>query len=156
MNRMRRPFPSLVLLLLMLGGPALLTGCATPQSRIKEFQDVFDQLDPDQQAMIEAGNVDIGFTQDMVYMALGKANREYTRRTAAGAVQVWAYTDHYTQTRRELVHGTFRVQDRRSGQVHSVRDSVWVDVPTYHEYDRMRVEFDSDGLVQAVESETGR
>lgn len=132
-------------------GALLLTGCATPRSRIQEFQTVFDSLDPAQQELIEAGQIDIGFTEDMVYMALGKPDREFTRRTAEGEVALWAYTSHFTRTRRELVHGTFRVHDRRAGRVHSVRDSVWVDVPTYHEFDRLRVEFDDEGVVRAIE-----
>lgn len=132
-------------------GLLLMTGCATPGSRIKEFQAVFDSLDVEQQELIEAGQIDIGFTEEMVYMALGKPGREFTRRTAEGEVALWAYTEHFTRTKRELVHGTFRVHDRSSGRVHSVRDSVWVDVPAYHEFDRLRVEFDDQGLVSAIE-----
>lgn len=142
--------------LLGLGFLLLAASCATPHSRIKQHQELFDELDPDQQALIEAGRIEIGFTTNMVYMALGHADREYTRRTASETVHVWAYTEHYTRTKRELVHGTFRVRDSRSGQIHSVRDSVWVDVPTYHEFDRLRVEFDTHGKVRAIESATGR
>ena len=130
---------------------ASLIGCATPKSRIQRNQELFDTFPPDIQEKIRAGEVDLGFDQDMVSIALGKPDREYTRRTQDGTVSIWSYTQHYTQTRRQLVDGQFRVRDSRSGQVHQVRDSVWVDVPTYYEYDRLRLEFDEAGLVSAIE-----
>jgi len=128
----------------------LLSSCATPDARIKRHQDLFDTFPPDVQERVREGKIDLGDTEDMVFIALGKPDREFTRRTAAGERTVWSYTDHYSQTRRQLVDGQFRVRDSRTGHVHSVRDSVWVDVPTYHEYDRLRVEFDG-GLVVALE-----
>lgn len=129
----------------------LLVACATPESRIKKHQDVFDTFPPDVQERVRDGKIDVGDTKDMVFIALGNPDREYTRRTASGIMTVWSYTDHYSQTRRELVDGQFRVRDSRSGQIYSVRDSVWVDVPTYHEYDRLRVEFDADRVVAIEE-----
>lgn len=129
----------------------LFTGCATPESRIKRNQALFDAFPPAVQEQVRAGEVHPGYTTNMVRIALGEPDREYVRRTADGTVQLWSYTDHYTQTRRELVNGRFRVRDSRSGQVYSVRDSVWVDVPTYHEFDRLRVEFGDDFTVYAIE-----
>ncbi len=128
----------------------LLASCATPDARIKRHQEMFDAFPPDVQERVREGKIEIGDNEDMVFIALGKPDREYTRRTADGELVVWSYTDHYTQTRRELVDGRFRVRDSRTGHIHSVSDSVWVEVPTYHEYDRFRVEFDG-GLVTAIE-----
>ena len=129
----------------------LVTSCATPQSRIKRQQEVFDTFPPDVQETIRAGAVDIGFDTNMVFIALGRPDREYQRRTAAGETTIWSYTEHFTRTQRQLVDGRFRVRDSRSGHIHSIRDSVWVDVPTFYEFDRLRIEFDDDGLVSAIE-----
>ena len=51
----------------------LLAGCASAQaSRIREKPTVFQSLTPRQQKQIKAGHVRVGFTTDMVYLALGK------------------------------------------------------------------------------------
>jgi hypothetical protein len=128
----------------------LIVSCATPDARIKQSQELFDTWPPEVQERLREGKIEIGDTTDMVFIALGKPDREYTRRTAARLMTVWSYTDHYTQTRRQLVDGEFRVRDSRTGYIHEVRDAIWVDVPTYHEYDRLRVEF-YDDLVVAIE-----
>ncbi len=128
-----------------------LSACATPDARIRKHQDLFDSFPPDVQENVRDGRIEIGYNEDMVFLALGKPDREYTRRTEDGEWTVWSYTDHYTQTRRQLVDGRFNVRDRRSGQTYTVRDSVWLDVPTYHEYDRFRVEFDGDRVVAIEE-----
>ena len=129
----------------------LMAACATPDARIKRQQDLFDQFDPGIQEQIRAGHVDLGFDTNMVFLALGRPDREYERRTAAGQTRIWSYTDHLTRTQRQLVNGRFRVRDSRTGHIHSIRDSVWVDVPTYYEMDRLRIEFGDDGLVTAIE-----
>ncbi len=135
------------------GGWLLLAlGCASPDSRIKKHPDLFNAFPPDVQEEVRQGRVHIGYTPDMVFIALGKADREYTRRTADGVTEVWSYTAHYTSTSRELVDGRFRVRDTR-GQIHTVRDSVWVDVPVKHEYERLRLEF-REGAVFAIEEMT--
>jgi len=142
---------TLVLTVAALVSTFVLSSCATPDARIKRHQELFDTLPEEVQERLREGRVVIGDTSDMVFIALGKPDREYTRRTTDGELTVWSYTDHYSQTKRQLVDGQFRVRDSRTGFVHSVRDSVWVDVPTYHEYDRLRVELDADRVV-AIET----
>jgi outer membrane protein assembly factor BamE (lipoprotein component of BamABCDE complex) len=51
------------------------SGCDTINHRIREKQDVFNRLDPKAQAVIRQGRVEIGYTPDMVYMALGKPDK---------------------------------------------------------------------------------
>jgi len=138
--------------ILVVGCALLVCGCATPDSRIKKHPELFDSFPPETQEEVRQGRVHIGFSQDMVFIALGKADREYTRRTAGGVTEVWSYTAHYTSTSRQLVDGRFRVRDSR-GQIQTVRDSVWVDVPVKHEYERLRLEF-RDGVVYAIEEMT--
>lgn len=127
-------------------------GCASPDSRIKKHPEIFNTFPPEVQEEVRQGRVHIGYTPDMVFIALGKADREYTRRTADGVTEVWSYTSHYTSTSRQLVDGRFRVRDTR-GQIHTVHDTVWVDVPIKHEYERLRLEF-RDGVVYAIEEMT--
>jgi outer membrane protein assembly factor BamE (lipoprotein component of BamABCDE complex) len=51
------------------------SGCNTIDHRIGEKSDAFNQLDPKAQAEIRQGGVQVGYTPDMVYMALGKPDK---------------------------------------------------------------------------------
>jgi outer membrane protein assembly factor BamE (lipoprotein component of BamABCDE complex) len=137
--------------LLLIAGAALLCGCNTPESRIKKNPDLFNSYTPDVQENIKQGKVALGFTQDMVTMALGRADRVYTRKTAASSSEVWAYTTYYTTLERQRVRADVRVRDIEGGY-RTVVDDVWVDVEQRHEYDKLRVEFDGNGLVAAIET----
>ncbi|MFT3782373.1 MAG: hypothetical protein QM790_10190 [Nibricoccus sp.] len=71
----------------------LFSGCSTVDSRIKNHQSAFDSAPPTTQQKIRAGQVDVGFTPDQVIMALGEPDRRYTRTTANGTSEIWAYAD---------------------------------------------------------------
>jgi outer membrane protein assembly factor BamE (lipoprotein component of BamABCDE complex) len=51
------------------------SGCDTINHRIREKPDVFNGLDPKAQAEIRQGRVEVGYTPDMVYLALGKPDK---------------------------------------------------------------------------------
>ena len=61
-----------------------LTACSTPESRIKKNPELFNSFAPEVQAKVREGEIDIGFTQDMVRIALDRPDRSYTRSTAGG------------------------------------------------------------------------
>ena len=46
------------------------------------------------QRKISAGEVDVGFTPEMVRLALGKPSREFNRQTENGSTDVWVYHDN--------------------------------------------------------------
>ena len=127
----------------------ILAGCATPESRIKEKPEVFNSFPPDVQSKVRTGQVEIGYSKDMVYIALGKPDREYTRTTAESTFEVWSYTDRYTTTERQRITADFRIVDPQGG-FRTTHDTVWADVDVPHEYEQLRVEF-KDNLVTAVE-----
>jgi len=70
------------------------TGCSTTDSRIKDHQAAFDAAPSAVQTKIRAGQVEIGFSTEQVSMALGKPDRSYTRTTARGTSEIWAYEDN--------------------------------------------------------------
>jgi len=72
----------------------LLAGCSTPDSRIAKNRTVFDQLPAEVQQKIRAGRVEVGFTAEMVQLALGEPDRVFTRRSEQGETEVWGYQDH--------------------------------------------------------------
>jgi hypothetical protein len=75
----------------------LLAGCESTgvSSRIQEKPAVFAGLTADQQKMIESGEIEVGFTSDMVYLALGKPARVNTKDTPDGPVTMWTYTKYF-------------------------------------------------------------
>ncbi|MCU0792021.1 MAG: hypothetical protein MUE42_04045 [Opitutaceae bacterium] len=85
----------------------LLAACATPSARIKRNQEVFDQLAPAEQALIREGKVAIGFTQDMVRLAVGDPDQRWTRTDAAGRSELWTYSTYDTNLGAPLYRGYY-------------------------------------------------
>lgn len=138
-----RSLPALLLALLAL------TGCSTPESRIKKNPAAFAALSPDQQTAVRDGRVEIGFTKDMVYLALGTADRTYARTTAQGEVDVWAYTDLNIRHEQQLVPTQVRYRDSQ-GRLRTSTDSTWVTIEHREVFDRIRLEFNG-GKVSAID-----
>jgi hypothetical protein len=84
-----------LLLLPLLMGALVLTGCSTVNSRINEKGPLFYSLDADTRAKISHGDVGMGFTPDMVYMALGNPDAKRHRTTADGTSETWIYGTYY-------------------------------------------------------------
>lgn len=125
-------------------------GCATPESRIKKNPELFNSLPPEVQQNVRQGKIDLGYSKDAVTLALGKPDREYTRRSAAGQKEVWSYTSSYTTTERQRVDADVRYRGS-DGRLRRATDWIWVDVQQQHEYERLRLEFEQD-IVSAIET----
>jgi len=128
----------------------LVAGCASPKSRIEKNPELFASFPPEVQANVQQGKIDVGYTQDMVDMALGAPDRKYTRKSATGTVEVWSYVGYFTKTDRQRVQADVRVRDA-SGVTRTVNDWFWVDVQQRNEYEKFRVEFDGT-KVAAIET----
>ncbi len=70
---------------------ALLAGCSTIDSRIRDHQAAFDASSPEAQKKIRAGRIAVGFTQEQVAMALGRPDRIISRTTAGSDREFWVY-----------------------------------------------------------------
>lgn len=135
------------LFLLMIG---LLAACAhTPAKRIQRNQEVFDALPVDAQARIRGGQIDLGFTPEMVRIALGNPQRILTRRTAQEETAVWLYLDTIRRYERQRadIDG---LSLTGAGSMRSLGGSAWINVMQEREYVRIRVEF-VQGVVTAIE-----
>ncbi len=86
---------NLLLPLLALTALLLAAGCQSVDSRIKENPQLFASLDAGTQAKIKQGIIDLGFTEDMVYLALGAPDQKRESRSAAGARTVWIYNTYF-------------------------------------------------------------
>ena len=138
-------------LLLPLLAALWLAGCASPASRIKKNPELFASFPPEVQEKVRQGKVEVGFNTDMAAMALGAPDRTYTRSTAEGVAEIWAYVDYRYSYEQQMVRGTFHYRDDQ-GRMRTAHDNVWVDVENRTEYERLRVEF-RNKLVTAIEQE---
>lgn len=80
------------IVLVALACAGLLAACASPAKRIEERQQLFDTYPPDVQQKIREGHVAPGFTEDMVWMALGDPDQKSTDSSAEGETLIWVYT----------------------------------------------------------------
>jgi hypothetical protein len=87
MNRHPYYFTGLVLLVL------LLSACATssPDQRIARDSELFESFPAEAQESIRAGKVEVGFTEEMVRMAMGKPERILNRTTEEAAERIFIY-----------------------------------------------------------------
>lgn len=144
------------LLSLALAGAALLlaAGCQTIETRIQENPELFAGLDPATQVKIKQGIIDLGYTEDMVYLALGVPDHKRELRTADGVQTVWIYStyfEHYDGTRfvgysRRVYYDAFL----RSYRVHYL--PVYADAYRPEVRERIRVVFEK-GKVTVIEQE---
>ena len=68
-----------------------LAACSGPERRIKNDKAFFETLPAADQEKIRKGHVEIGYTEPMVKIALGKPYRRYTRKTETETLLIWAY-----------------------------------------------------------------
>ena len=71
-----------------------LAACSTPAARIKRNQALFDALPAAEQALVREGKVGIGFTPDMVRLAVGEPDQRWIRTDAQGKTEIWSYTTY--------------------------------------------------------------
>jgi hypothetical protein len=69
-----------------------LSACSTINSRIKEKKADFNSYPPEVQAQIQNGQIDQGFTEDMVYIAKGKPDERSTKVHKGKVIEIWKYT----------------------------------------------------------------
>lgn len=90
MFKMHRVF-ALACLALLLGG------CSTIPSRIEEKSAAFAALDADTQNKIRLGRVDVGYSPDLVYIALGTPDERLTKTTTTGTSETWIYNNYHQE-----------------------------------------------------------
>ncbi|MEY4939366.1 MAG: hypothetical protein RIQ93_1101 [Verrucomicrobiota bacterium] len=64
-----------------------------PDSRARRNPELFARLTPEQQAMVRRGNVAVGFSPEMVRLALGQPDR-IQERTDVRNREVWNYNSN--------------------------------------------------------------
>jgi outer membrane protein assembly factor BamE (lipoprotein component of BamABCDE complex) len=131
---------------------ALLAGCESPDSRIRNSPDVFARLTPDQQALVKAGQIAVGFDMDAVKLALGDPTRVTVNTDKSGQHEVWHYTTYEDASGVVIYSGYYHRWGGWGGP------RFWGDVGYYDGYpvrvhDRIRVEFDLNARVSSIQQE---
>lgn len=132
----------------------LLAGCATPEARIKDNPGSFNQLPPDQQALVKKGQIGLGMPEAAVQLALGKPNRVTEHTDAGGTQKIWHYTEVDSYGMAGVGYPWYPYPYSR----HYYYDPFFfypgaLYAPAQTETDRLRVVF-KDGKVSAIERES--
>ena len=130
--------------LLGLVSVALLAACSTPETRISGHRAAFDQFPSDVQQKLRAGRIEIGFTEEMVRLALGEPARRYTHKSELGDSELWIYHDEGPRFSLGIGVGS-------AGSHSAVGAGLGVSTGNYDPEERMRVEFRA-GRVIAIET----
>jgi len=107
-----------VILGVSLGFALLVTGCETDNAsaRIQEKSAVYATLKPWQKKYVDTGVVAMGFTPDMVYMAIGNPTKTEVVGAPGDKTEVWTYRNYYPTTSASNVKYTLNAD---SGLGHS-------------------------------------
>jgi len=129
-----------------------LTGCQTVESRIKEKPDVFAKLDAATQDKVKQGIIELGYTEDIVYLALGAPDQKRESVTAAGRSVTWIYNTYYDRYDGTAFAGYHRsvYYDPYLRAYRMYYRPVIADTYTHEKEERIRIVF-TNGKVTVIE-----
>lgn len=129
-----------------------LSGCQTVDDRIKEKPEVFARLDVATQDKIKQGIIELGYTEDMVYLALGKPDQRRESLTAGGKTTTWIYNTYYERYDGTRFAGYYRSLyfDPYLRAYRVYYRPMYADVYAQEKEERIRVVF-TDGKVTSLE-----
>lgn len=136
----------------VLASALALAGCNTFESRAKEKSQVYEALPRDTQQRLKHGQLSIGDTQDMAYIALGYPDEVRDVTTTQGTQTLWIYRTYWQQYEGEAWVGWHRsIVPVRGGRGYMVvHQPVTTDVYRTRVDEVIRVTFDR-GVVAMVE-----
>ncbi|MEY4939796.1 MAG: hypothetical protein RIQ93_1531 [Verrucomicrobiota bacterium] len=132
-------------------------GCNTFKSRAREKSATFDALPNEAQQRLRRGEIDIGDTHDMVYIALGQPDERRETITSDGGQETWIYRTYWQQYEGTAWAGWRRVVVPASnGRGYIIfHEPVSRDVYSARADDVIRVTL-ARGVVRAVEQQIKR
>ncbi len=129
-----------------------LSGCSTIDTRIQEKSAAFVTLTPEMQDKIRLGRVEVGFSADLVYIALGTPDERSTKSTATGRTETWIYNS-YRQEYLGSAHIGYRQHvliDPKTRQTIVTYEPVYSSIYRDRVDERIRLIF-KKGLVESIE-----
>src|SRR4051812_18453266 len=70
----------------------VLNSCSTPQTRISEHPDLYQSLSPEDQALVNQGQIRIGMSRPAVWLTWGSPDRTIIGNMGRGTTETWVYT----------------------------------------------------------------
>jgi hypothetical protein len=141
------------IVILLLGvGLLAATGCQNFEHRMKQKAALVATLDDATQARLRAGEIRIGDSEDLVYLARGKPDEKKLTTTASGETTTWVYNRYWQEYRGETAGG-FQPRVRRdptTGATTTYMEPVYRPVYSDRTQAVLRVTF-TDGKVSAIE-----
>lgn len=130
----------------------LLAGCSTVNSRIRQNAPLFDSLPADTQEKIRKGVVEVGYTPEMVFIAMGAPDEKRSTHSAARDRATWIYNVYYQDWVGQAFAGYRRVvvYDEKTKTRYVYREPVYENVYRDRKEERIRIEFEN-GIVSAIE-----
>ena len=89
---MKSRLSSWALLACIATGALVLSGCSTISSRIDANRAAFDQLPPQEQALVSQGRIQGGMSQQAVYIAWGQPQGKAVGMVRGVPTETWVYT----------------------------------------------------------------
>jgi len=127
-----------------------LAGCDTFKSRAREKSETYEALPSTTQQRLQKGKINVGDTQDMVYIALGHPDEKREITTNDGVQELWIYRTYWEQYEGTAWVGWHRVIVP-SGRGYAIfHEPVTQDVYRTHIDEVIRVQFNR-GVVASVE-----
>jgi len=129
-----------------------LAGCQTVNDRIQQKPEVYAKLDPTTQDKVKQGIIELGFTEDVVYIALGAPDQKRESITAAGKTTTWLYNTYYDRYDGNVFAGYHRSVyfDPYLRAYRVYYRPVYADTYREEKEERIRVVF-KDGKVAVIE-----
>jgi outer membrane protein assembly factor BamE (lipoprotein component of BamABCDE complex) len=129
-----------------------LAACSTFEQRAKEKGAVFHALDAATQTRLEARQIEVGDTQDMVYISLGAPDEKKEHLTAGSRTTTWVYSAYWQEYQGTRLVGYRRqvVYDPGSKSYRVYHEPDYQPVYAPRVEDRVRITF-QDGRVTVIE-----
>jgi len=133
-----------------------ITGCETVESRIKEKSGAFANVDKATQDKIKQGIIDLGYTEELVYVALGGPDQKRETVTADGKTVTWIYNTYYERREGTSFAGYHRsvYYDPYLRAYRMYYRPVYADTYVEEKEQRIRIVF-RDGKVTVIEQAKG-
>ena len=125
-----------------------LAGCSTPETRISRSPELFASLSAADQQTIKEGRVALGFTPEMVKLALGDPDRVWTRTDSSGVSEVWRFMTYESDAGVYLYRGYYH----RHYFYGDPFFPYYLNYPARRERDYLKITF-TGGRVSAIEEE---
>ena len=133
-----------------------IAGCQTVESRIKEKPEAFAKADLATQEKITQGIIDLGYTEDLVYVALGAPDQKREKVNADGKTATWIYNTYYDRYNGKGFSGYHRsvYYDPYLRAYRMYYRPVYADTYTQEKEERIRIVFTND-KVSMIEQAKG-